>query len=328
MPEPLETKKEKVSLVERFFILWDRIGILLAFIVVCILFGILTPVFFNPLNILNVIRQVSIIGVIAVGMTFVILLGGIDLSVGSVVAFTGIIAAGFQVKWGGSLFLSIVIPLLIGGGIGFLNGFISTKGGLHPFIVTLGTMSIFRGVTLLVAKGRPISGMSKSFRFIGAGMIGPIPFPVILFLGSVIIAAIILRRTVFGRYIYAIGGNEEAALLSGIRVDRYKISAFTILGFLSALSGLILTSRLNSGELVAGEGYELDVIASVVIGGTSMMGGEGGVYGTLIGALLIGVISNGLNLLGVQPYWQMIVRGSIIILAVLMDKMKRRFRTA
>ncbi|MDI9606901.1 MAG: ABC transporter permease [Atribacterota bacterium] len=328
MPEPLETKKEKVSLVERFFILWDRIGILLAFIVVCILFGILTPVFFNPLNILNVIRQVSIIGVIAVGMTFVILLGGIDLSVGSVVAFTGIIAAGFQVKWGGSLFLSIVIPLLIGGGIGFLNGFISTKGGLHPFIVTLGTMSIFRGATLLVAKGRPISGMSRSFRFIGAGMIGPIPFPVILFLGSVIIAAIILRRTVFGRYIYAIGGNEEAALLSGIRVDRYKISAFTILGFLSALSGLILTSRLNSGELVAGEGYELDVIASVVIGGTSMMGGEGGVYGTLIGALLIGVISNGLNLLGVQPYWQMIVRGSIIILAVLMDKMKRRFRTA
>jgi len=300
----------------------------LAFIVVCILFGILTPVFFNPLNILNVIRQVSIIGVIAVGMTFVILLGGIDLSVGSVVAFTGIIAAGFQVKWGGSLLLSIVIPLLIGGGIGFLNGFISTKGGLHPFIVTLGTMSIFRGATLLVAKGRPISGMSKSFRFIGAGMIGPIPFPVILFLGSVIIAAIILRRTVFGRYIYAIGGNEEAALLSGIRVDRYKISAFTILGFLSALSGLILTSRLNSGELVAGEGYELDVIASVVIGGTSMMGGEGGVYGTLIGALLIGVISNGLNLLGVQPYWQMIVRGSIIILAVLMDKMKRRFRTA
>jgi len=328
MPEPLETKKEKASLVERFFILWDRIGILLAFIVVCILFGILTPVFFNPLNILNVIRQVSIIGVIAVGMTFVILLGGIDLSVGSVVAFTGIIAAGFQVKWGGSLFLSIFIPLLVGGGIGFLNGFISTKGGLHPFIVTLGTMSIFRGATLLVAKGRPISGMSKSFRFIGAGMIGPIPFPVILFLGSVIIAAIILRRTVFGRYIYAIGGNEEAALLSGIRVDRYKVSAFTILGFLSALSGLILTSRLNSGELVAGEGYELDVIASVVIGGTSMMGGEGGVYGTLIGALLIGVISNGLNLLGVQPYWQMIVRGSIIILAVLMDKMKRRFRTA
>jgi len=319
-----ETQK---SFVERFFIFWDKAGILLAFIVVCVIFGALNPIFFHPLNILNVIRQVSIIGVIAVGMTFVILLAGIDLSVGSIVAFCGIIAAAFQVKWGGSLFLSIVIPLLIGGGIGFMNGFISTKGGLHPFIVTLGSMSIFRGATLLVAQGKPIAGMSQAFRFIGAGMVGPIPFPVIIFISIVIIAGIVLKRTVFGRYIYAIGGNEEAALLSGIMVERYKISAFTILGFLSGLSALILTSRLNSGELVAGQGYELDVIASVIIGGTSLMGGEGGVYGTLVGALLIGVISNGLNLLGVQPYWQMIVKGFIIILAVLLDKLKRRFRT-
>ena len=297
------------------------------FIVVCVIFGILNPVFFNPLNIINVIRQVSIIGVMAVGMTLVILLGLIDLSVGSIVAFAGIIAAGFQVKWGGSLFLSLVIPLLVGAGIGYFNGYVSTKGGIHPFIVTLGSMSIFRGATLLIAQGKPISGMSPAFRFIGAGMIGPIPFPVILFLGCVIIFGIMLKRTVFGRYIYAIGGNQEAALLSGIMVDRVKILTYTILGTLSGLSALILTSRLNSGELVAGQGYELDVIASVVIGGTSMMGGEGGVYGTLIGALLIGVISNGLNLLGVQPYWQMMVKGTIIILAVLMDRMKRRFRT-
>jgi ribose/xylose/arabinose/galactoside ABC-type transport system permease subunit len=247
--------------------------------------------------------------------------------VGSIVAFAGIIAAGFQVKWGGSLFLSLVIPLLVGAGIGYFNGYVSTKGGIHPFIVTLGSMSIFRGATLLIAQGKPISGMSPAFRFIGAGMIGPIPFPVILFLGCVIIFGIMLKRTVFGRYIYAIGGNQEAALLSGIMVDRVKILTYTILGTLSGLSALILTSRLNSGELVAGQGYELDVIASVVIGGTSMMGGEGGVYGTLIGALLIGVISNGLNLLGVQPYWQMMVKGTIIILAVLMDRMKRRFRT-
>ncbi|NSW75542.1 MAG: ABC transporter permease [Candidatus Atribacteria bacterium] len=319
--------EENVPLVQRFFVFWDKVGILLAFLVVCVIFGMLNPVFFNPLNILNVIRQVSIIGVIAVGMTFVILLGGIDLSVGSVVAFAGIIAAGFQAKWGGNLFLSVVIPLLIGGGIGFMNGFVSTKGQLHPFIVTLGSMSIFRGATLLVAQGKPISGMSPAFRFIGAGMVGPIPFPVILFIGCVIVAGMVLKRTVFGRYIYAIGGNEEAALLSGIMVERYKIAAFTILGFLSGLSALILTSRLNSGELVAGQGYELDVIASVIIGGTSLMGGEGGVYGTLIGALLIGVVSNGLNLLGVQPYWQMIVKGLIVILAVLLDKLKRRFRT-
>jgi ribose/xylose/arabinose/galactoside ABC-type transport system permease subunit len=325
---PVLVEEKSTQVFQKFFVFWDRVGILLAFLVVFVMFGALTPVFFHPLNILNVIRQVSIIGVIAVGMTFVILLGGIDLSVGSIVAFIGIIAAGFQVKWGGSLFLSIVVPLLIGGGIGFLNGFISTKGKLHPFIVTLGMMSIFRGATLLVAQGKPISGMSPAFRFIGAGMVGPIPFPVILFLGCVIIAGIVLKRTVFGRYIYAIGGNEEAALLSGIMVERYKISAFTLLGFLSGLSGLILTSRLNSGELVAGQGYELDVIASVVIGGTSLMGGEGGVYGTLIGALLIGVVSNGLNLLGVQPYWQMIVKGVIVIFAVLLDRLKRRFRTA
>ena len=320
------TEDKNQGLVERFFIFWDKIGILLVFIVVCVIFGILNPVFFNPLNIINVIRQVSIIGVMAVGMTLVILLGLIDLSVGSIVAFAGIIAAGFQVKWGGSLFLSLVIPLLVGAGIGYFNGYVSTKGGIHPFIVTLGSMSIFRGATLLIAQGKPISGMSPAFRFIGAGMIGPIPFPVILFLGCVIIFGIMLKRTVFGRYIYAIGGNQEAALLSGIMVDRVKILTYTILGTLSGLSALILTSRLNSGELVAGQGYELDVIASVVIGGTSMMGGEGGVYGTLIGALLIGVISNGLNLLGVQPYWQMMVKGSIIILAVLMDRMKRRFR--
>ena len=321
------TEDKNQGLVERFFIFWDKIGILLVFIVVCVIFGILNPVFFNPLNIINVIRQVSIIGVMAVGMTLVILLGLIDLSVGSIVAFAGIIAAGFQVKWGGSLFLSLVIPLLVGAGIGDFNGYVSTKGGIHPFIVTLGSMSIFRGATLLIAQGKPISGMSPAFRFIGAGMIGPIPFPVILFLGCVIIFGIMLKRTVFGRYIYAIGGNQEAALLSGIMVDRVKILTYTILGTLSGLSALILTSRLNSGELVAGQGYELDVIASVVIGGTSMMGGEGGVYGTLIGALLIGVISNGLNLLGVQPYWQMMVKGTIIILAVLMDRMKRRFRT-
>ena len=321
------TEDKNQGLVERFFIFWDKIGILLVFIVVCVIFGILNPVFFNPLNIINVIRQVSIIGVMAVGMTLVILLGLIDLSVGSIVAFAGIIAAGFQVKWGGSLFLSLVIPLLVGAGIGYFNGYVSTKGGIHPFIVTLGSMSIFRGATLLIAQGKPISGMSPAFRFIGAGMIGPIPFPVILFLGCVIIFGIMLKRTVFGRYIYAIGGNQEAALLSGIMVDRVKILTYTILGTLSGLSALVRTSRLNSGELVAGHGYELDVIASVVIGGTSMMGGEGGVYGTLIGALLIGVISNGLNLLGVQPYWQMMVKGTIIILAVLMDRMKRRFRT-
>ncbi len=325
MNKSVNNVKPEKSLTQSFFILWDRVGILLVFLVVCLIFGILTPRFFHPLNIINVIRQVSIIGVIAVGMTFVILLGLIDLSVGSIVAFTGMIAAALQVKWGGGLFLSITIPLLVGTGIGFFNGYVSTKGNIHPFIVTLGTMSIFRGATLLVAQGRPISGMNPEFRYIGGGMVGAIPFPVILFIGSVIFAGWILKRTVFGRYTYSIGGNPEAALLSGIQVDSHKVKCFCILGFLGGLSGLILTSRLNSAEMLAGSGYELDVIGAVIIGGTSLFGGEGGVYGTLVGALLMGSVTNGLNLLGVQPYWQMIVRGSILIAALLMDRLKRRF---
>ncbi|HSV31317.1 MAG TPA: ABC transporter permease [Atribacteraceae bacterium] len=328
MSKAVESLGKKRGLLHSFFVFWDKVGILLVFFLICVIFGILAPRFFHPLNILNVVRQVSITGVIAVGMTFVILLGLIDLSVGSIVAFTGMIAAGFQVNWGGNFFLSIMVPLLIGTGIGFFNGYISTKGRIHPFIISLGSMSIFRGLTLLVARGRPISGMSPEFRFIGAGMVGDVPFPVVLFIGTVILAGIVLKKTVFGRYIYAIGGNSEAALLSGIMVDKIKILAFCVLGFLAGSSGLILTSRLNSAEMLAGTGYELDVISAVIIGGTSLMGGEGGVYGTLVGALLMGVVANGLNLLGVQPFWQMIVRGAILILALLMDQLKRRFLAA
>lgn len=317
----------------QFFTIWDKVGILFVLLLVCAVFWILEPVFLTRNNLLNVIRQVSIIGIISVGMTFIILLGLIDLSVGSIVAFSGVIAASMQVRWGTELpvwvcmVASIGLPLLVGTACGFINGVISTKGKIHPFIVTLGTMSIYRGATLLIVDGRPISGMSKPFRYIGSGMPLGIPFPVILFLCCVAIAAFILRKTTFGRSIYAIGGNQESAYLSGIMVDRLKIIAFTALGTLSALAALVLTSRVNSAEMQAGEGYELDVIAAVVIGGTSMIGGEGGVIGTLFGALLIGVISNGLNLLGMQPYWQLMVKGAIIIAAVLLDRLKRSYET-
>lgn len=305
---------------------WDRYGILIALIVVSLVIGALEPVFFSPINILNVIRQISIIGIIAIGETMVILLGGIDLSVGAVVAFTGAVAAKVLVEMGWSIPLAMAAALVVGLGIGFANGFISRKGGMHPFIVTLGTLSIFRGMTLIIAGGRPISGLPDAFLWLGGGEIGPIPVPVILFLGLVIAAGFMLRRTTFGRKIYAIGGNEEAARLSGIAVDRIYIIAFAIAGLLSGLGGIVLTSRLNSAELVAGQGYELDVIASVVIGGTSLFGGVGSVYGTLVGALLIGVISNGLNLLGVSSYWQLVVKGLVIIIAALIDNLKRRFR--
>lgn len=305
---------------------WDRYGILIALLLVSLAIGSVQRVFFSPVNILNVIRQISIIGIIAIGETMVILLGGIDVSVGSVVAFTGAIAAGLMVKQNAPVPLAMGAALLVGLGIGFLNGFVSRKGGMHPFIATLGSLSVFRGLTLIYAGGRPISGLPDAFLFLGGGMIGPIPVPVILFLGLVVLAGFVLKRTTFGRSIYAIGGNPEAARLSGLAVDRIYIAAFAVAGLLSGLGGLVLTSRLNSAELIAGQGSELDVIASVVIGGTSLFGGAGGVYGTLVGALLIGVISNGLNLLGVSSYWQLVVKGLVIVIAALVDNLKRRFR--
>jgi ribose transport system permease protein len=305
---------------------WDRYGILIALLLVSVTIGIAQPVFFSPVNILNVVRQISIIGIIAIGGTMVILMGGIDLSVGSVAAFTGAVAAGLMVNHNAPVPLAMGAALLLGLAIGFLSGFVSRKGGMHPFIATLGALSVFRGLTLIYAGGRPISGLPDAFLILGGGTIGPIPVPVILFLGLVVVAGFVLRRTTFGRSIYAIGGNPEAARLSGLAVDRIYISAFAVAGFLSALGGLVLTSRLNSAELVAGQGYELDVIASVVIGGTSLFGGVGGVYGTLVGVLLIGVISNGLNLLGVSSYWQLVVKGVVIVIAALIDNLKRRFR--
>ena len=338
---PLDSvEDERKDFLRQIIALWDKAGIFVVLMAVCAVLAFMTNfLFLSPANIINVVRQVSIIGVIAVGMTMVILLGLIDLSVGSIVALTGILIAALQVRWmkdcNEMLMLAATfgIALAAGAACGFFNGFVSTRGRIHPFIVTLGTMTIFRGITMFIGGGRPITGMTGTYRYIGAGEIGKetfgsgIPVPVVIFLTTVAVAAFVLRKTAYGRSIYAIGGNQEAAYLSGIMVDRVKIITFTILGVLGGLSSLILTSRLNSGEMVAGQGYELDVIASVIIGGTSMMGGEGGVIGTLAGALLIGVIQNGMNLLQVQPYWQLVVKGAIIIIAVLLDRLKRVLQT-
>ncbi|MDR1613021.1 MAG: ABC transporter permease [Planctomycetota bacterium] len=333
---------EEAGFLQKFMWFWNKAGVFVVLVAVWVILAVLSRgMALGGANVINVIRQVSIIGVIAVGMTGVILLGLIDLSVGSIVAFTGIIIAAIQVWWMKgqneylTLLICIVVAIAAGAAVGFFNGFVSTKGRIHPFIVTLGSLTIFRGATMFVGGGRPITGMSQAFRYIGAGELFKdylpwglfIPVPMVVFLVIVAIAAFVLRKTAFGRSIYAIGGNQEAAYLSGIMVDRVKIATFTILGGLCGVSSLILTSRLNSGEVVAGQGYELDVIASVIIGGTSMNGGEGGVIGTLAGALLIGVIQNGLNLLMVQPYWQLVVKGAIIILAVLMDRLQRSFQT-
>jgi ribose transport system permease protein len=297
-------------------------GIVIAFIIICAAMTALSPVFLSVTNVLNVVRQSSIFGIMAIGMTFVILTGGIDLSVGSILAVAGAISAG-MLKGGAGLLPVVILALVIGIGCGLANGVLITLGRIAPFVVTLGMMSIGRSLTLIYTKGYPISGFTGSFRFIGGGDILSMPFPIIVFLLTVVVAWLILTQTRLGRYTYAIGGNEETVKLSGINADFYKTLVYVISGITAAMSALILTSRLNSAEPVAGQGYELDVIAAVVIGGTSLSGGRGSVWGTLIGALLIGVINNGMNLLGISPYFQLLVKGLIIIGAVLLDRLRQ-----
>tara|TARA_R100001143_G_scaffold63591_1_gene73044 strand:- start:68777 stop:69730 length:954 start_codon:yes stop_codon:yes gene_type:complete len=295
-----------------------QFGTFFGLIALCLLFTILSPYFLTTSNLLNVAQQSSIIAVISVGMTFVIITAGIDLSVGSVLAFSGVVMA--SVLHAG---LPIPIGILVGLGVGFscglLNGLLVSYGKIPPFIATLGMMSIARGAGLWFTDGRPISGFDDSFRYLASGEIFYIPVPVIIMIIVYVIAHLILTKTKMGRYTYAIGGNEKAAVLSGINIKFYLNIIYGIAGLLSALGAVMLTARLNSAQPIAGIMYELDAIAATVIGGTSLFGGKGTVIGTLIGALIIGVLRNGLNLLGVSSFIQQIVIGSVIIGAILLD---------
>ena len=299
-----------------------RFGILFAFILLMVVLAFLSDSFLTVNNLLNIARQVSINAIIAAGMTLVILTFGIDLSVGSVLAFSGAIIAGLLSR-GHPLVVGIGAGLLVGGLIGLVNGLIITKGGVQPFIATLGMLTIARGATLVYTDGRPITGLPDAFVWLGAGEIARIPVPVVIMTFVFAASYVVLTQTVLGRYIYAIGGNEEAARLSGVNVTFYKTAAYTIAGVLSALSGVILTARLNSAQPTAGMGYELDAIAAVVLGGTTLAGGEGGIGGTLLGAFIIGVLNNGLNLLNVSSFYQQVVKGVVILLAVLLDRRLR-----
>jgi len=300
-----------------------QFGTLAGLIGLGVVLWILTPHFLTVSNLLNVAQQTSINAIIAVGLTFVIISGGIDLSVGSIVAFSGVVLASLLQR-------ELAFPLALGGGLavgllcGLVNGVLITYGKLPPFIATLGMMSVARGGALLFTDGRPISGFSESFRQLATGEILHIPVPVVLMAAVYAVAHFVLRRTKFGRYVYAIGGNEEAALLSGVRVRLYKTMVYGTGGLLSALAATVLTARLNSAQPIAGINYELDAIAATVIGGTSLMGGQGSVIGTLIGALIMGVLRNGLNLLGVSSFIQQVVIGAVIIVAVLMDTAFKR----
>jgi len=299
-----------------------QLGTLAVLLVLGATITILTPYFLTVPNLLNVAQQTVINAIVAVGMTFVIISAGIDLSVGSILAVSGVVMAS-AIQSGTPVPLAVLAGLGVGLLCGVVNGVLITFGRLPPFIATLGMMSMARGAALLTTQGRPVSGFSTGFRWIANGQVATIPAAVLLMLAVYALAHFILRRTKFGRYIFAIGGNEEAALLSGVPVRVYKIAIYAVAGVLAALSGVVLTARLNSAQPIAGINYELDAIAATVIGGTSLMGGEGSVLGTLIGALIMGVLRNGLNLLGVSSFIQQVVIGAVIICAVLLDTVFR-----
>lgn len=293
---------------------------LLGLIVLCVIISIAAPRFLNINNILNVLTQVSVNAILAIGMSFVILTGGIDLSVGSTLALTGAIAAAFAKSGDGGVMIPLIIALVLGGLIGLFNGIFVSKGKIQAFIVTLASMTIFRGATYVYTNGTPISGLSSKFMDIGNKKIIGIPMPVCIIFVVFIIAWYILTQTRYGRYVYALGGNEDSARLSGINTNKVKTLVYVICGITAALAGVIVTSRVGSASPNAGAGFELDAIAAVVLGGTSLSGGEGSITGTLIGAMIIGVLNNGLNLMNVSPYYQSIVKGVVILTAILIDK--------
>ena len=301
----------------------QKIAPFIGLILIIVIITILNPGFLSVSNLMNVLRQVSINALIAFGMTFVILTGGIDLSVGATLALTGAVTAGMMASGMDPIF-AMLLGLLLGAVLGAINGIIIAKGKVAPFIATLATMTIYRGLTLVYTDGRPISGLGDSltFQMLGKGYFLGIPIPVVTMIISFGILYFILKKTTFGRRVYAVGGNEEASILSGINADRIKIYVYSLLGLLAALASLILTSRLNSAQPTAGEMFELDAIAAVVLGGTSLTGGRGWIVGTLIGALIIGVLNNGLNLIGVPSFFQQVVKGAVILLAVLLDRKK------
>jgi ribose transport system permease protein len=301
--------------------LLQRLGPFIALLVVAAGLAVMSPDFLTVANLLNVMRQVSINALIAFGMTLVILLGGIDLSVGSMLALSSVFTATL-ISRGTDPVVATLVGIASGAVMGAANGLVIAKGKVAPFIATLGTMTILRGLALVVSNGSPVTGINSDFfTMLGGGYVADlIPIPVIWMALMFALIWFVLKKTVFGRHVYAVGGNEEASRLSGVSVDRVKIWVYTLSGAMSAMAGIILTSRLNSAQPTAGAGYELDAIAAVVLGGTSLTGGRGWIFGTLVGALLIGVLNNGLNLLGVSSFYQQVIKGVVILLAVLIDR--------
>lgn len=305
----------------------DNIGIIIALLVMCIfliVFPTTRTTFMTPKNVFNILRQNASNLFLATGMTMVIILGGIELSVGSVIALSGVVAAGCVINFGLPEIVGFLAAIAVGAVVGMFNGIVICKTDIPPFIVTLASMNITKGIALVLTGGSPIRCMTDAFKFPGAGYVGPVPTPVILMIIVFIIAAFMINRTQLGRHIYAVGGNAQAAKFSGINVQKVKFIVYTYTGIMSGIAGVVVASRLYSGQPTAGDGAEMDAIAAVVVGGTSMSGGSGRLGGTLIGVLIIGVLNNGLNLLGVDSNWQYIVKGLVILLAVYVDFIRNK----
>jgi ribose/xylose/arabinose/galactoside ABC-type transport system permease subunit len=299
---------------------FSKYGIYFAFVLLAGVMAVKSPPFRTLANVENILQQISVNGIIAIGMTMVIITAGIDLSVGSVLGLSAVVAASFAHPGKHPLIVSVLMGVLVGLACGTVNGLLIAKRRLAPFIVTLGMMTVAHGLALLYTGGRPEINLSDSYNEIGGGGIGPIPFPAVIFLAAVLLGVFILHFTRFGRYVYAVGGNELAAKVSGVNTDRVLIGVYALTGALAGVAGIVLSSRVMSGSPTAGEGSELDAIAAVVIGGTSLSGGIGSIAGTIVGVLIIGVMNNGLDLLNVSSYWQLVVKGLIIVLAVLLDR--------
>jgi ribose transport system permease protein len=299
------------------------LGFLLLLVVV---FAFLADGFLTLSNVLNIALQTSIIAIVAIGMSFVIFTAGIDLSVGSAMALSGALAAGAAVNFGLDTYLGIGVGLLVGLLVGVINGLLIVKGSIPPFVATLSMLAVARGLTLVYTQGRPIAGLDERFIYLGSGQLFGIPLPVIIMVVIAVVAHLVTRFTPFGLHVYATGGNEETTRLAGISPDRIKLAVYMISGFLAALGGILLTARLWSAQPNAAYGWELDAIAAPVLGGTSLFGGAGSIGGTVIGAFIIGVLSNGLNLMGVPSYHQQVIKGLVFILAVTVDLLINRRR--
>ncbi len=292
-----------------------RYGTLLALVLLIIVASLLSPRFLTTVNLTNVLRQTAIVGVLGIGMTFVILTAGIDLSVGAALALVVVLVAGV-LKQSGSIPLAMLVGIAAGAVVGLVNGLGVTWGRVQPFVMTLGMLGIARSIAFLYTGGVPIPVLNNAFLRLGYGYVAQVPVPSIVFLVLLVLAALVLRFTPFGRYVYAIGSNEEAARLSGINVKRFKILVYVLSGVTASIAGILYAAQLAVGPPIAGEGYELDAIAAVVVGGTSLFGGQGGVIGTFLGALIIGVLGNILNLIGISPFAQPLAKGALIIAAV------------